>query len=260
MKPPNASNTTTRSSSPESKVGKMNGMEKPKETCRFRPMKGLLDLSTSSVQQAHFGKLTFPMYDCDAVHRNAALRLISFSLVYGKALFTILLIGFIFTSHAADFSQYFGLSGGTSGLGGRYSMFVGDYFTAKTGVNLNVRYSVKERCGKTLMETSAFAVPYLGVAAIPFRKGRVGGSIPLVYTRAVGTDFWDYLEDEIQTTPGLEFKAALSPGIEFYWYKDDAPWFAVEFGAVKINPFDADEVTVEFLCNLSIFLKRIGGD
>jgi len=139
-------------------------------------------------------------------------------------------------------------------------MFVGDYFAAKSGVHLNIRYSKKECYGKTLLKTRAFAVPYLGAAAIPFRKGRVGGSIEVVYSMSLGTEFWDYLDDDNEIAPGLEFETALSPGIEFYWYKDDAPWFAVEFGTVKINPLDPDEVTVEFLCNLSVFIKRIGGD
>jgi hypothetical protein len=174
--------------------------------------------------------------------------------------FTILLLGFIGTTYAADFSHYFGLSGGTDGLGGRYSVFVGDHFAAKTGVHLNVRYSKEERCGKTLLETNAFAIPYIGVAAIPFRKGRIGGSIEVVYSMSLGTSFWDYLGDDVERTPGLESESALSPGIEFYWYKENSPWFAIEFGAVKVNPYNPDEFTVEFLCNLSVFIKRIGGD
>lgn len=177
---------------------------------------------------------------------------------------SLLILIFIISIQAcaeSPFSQYLALAGGTGGVGARYSIIVGDHFTGKTGLYLNYRYSKDKSDDTTINISNVYATPYFGVAFIPFRKKyhglaiEIAGSIPLNYS----TTTYHNNDSTLYNFNEIWIEAFVSPGVEYFWFgKNKDPKFSVEFGIIKIHPDNIDWIEVEALCNISIYLKKIG--
>jgi hypothetical protein len=170
------------------------------------------------------------------------------------------LLGVVFLFYcnvnALQFTQHLMLTGGTDGVGGRYSFFLGEHMTGKCGVTFDANGNLKLDEDGIRFWQNSYVTPFVGLYFFPYRNDRIRGSMGITFSAPIGDKASKYSD----STDASEISFEIAPSVEFFWFKNGKPRFAIEMGAIKFRPEENKNIAIELLCNISIFIKKIGAE